>query len=86
MEEAKHSSQLIHGSSFEPDSVIHSVAISEDEKQEGDLKSDTNGEVYEIQLPYVKGHVRGTSKVTLTSKTCGPSLSYEWGKDVYQMQ
>lgn len=77
---------LIYGSGFKPDSVVHSVAISETEKQEADLNSDVKGDVYEVQLPYVKGYGDGTSKVTLTSKTCSPSLSYKWGKDTYRMQ
>lgn len=77
---------LIHGSGFDRNSVIHSVATSEKEKQEGDVKSDATGDVYETQLPYVKGHVMGSSKVTLISKTCSPSISYQWGRDVYRMQ
>lgn len=77
---------LIHGSGFEPDSAIHSIATSGNEKQEGDLKSDATGDVYEIQLPYIKGEAKGSSKVTLRSKTCNPSLTYEWGRDTYRMQ
>lgn len=74
---------LIHGSGFGPDSAVHSMAISENGKQEGDLKSDATGNVYEIQLlPYSAG----TSKVTLTSKSCSPSLSYHSGKGTYRMQ
>ena len=77
---------LIHGADFQPNVSVNVATQSENEKAGGDLTADSNGELYYIELPYVKGKTDGKTRVTLTSKTCAPSVSYQWGKDTYRMQ
>jgi len=77
---------LIHGAGFQSNATVNVVTQSENEKASGDLKSDSNGEVYYIELPYVKGKTDGQAQVTLTSQACAPSVSYKWGKNTYRMQ
>ena len=77
---------LLHGYGFEPNSTVHHKTISEGEMHEGDEKVDENGVFYTAELPYVQGKVNGTAKVTMQSKKCNPSVSYDWGKDSYQLQ
>jgi hypothetical protein len=77
---------LIHGSGFDPNSDVGMVATSEGETRQRDLKVGDDGDFWEVGLAYVKGKSKGTARVTLKSKTCGPSVSYDWGKDSYQIQ
>ncbi|HET6200192.1 MAG: hypothetical protein ACHQJX_12235 [Candidatus Acidiferrales bacterium] len=77
---------LIHGADFQSNVPVNVATLSENEKAGGDLTTDSNGELYYIELPYVKGKTDGKTRVTLTSKACAPSVSYQWGKDTYRMQ
>jgi hypothetical protein len=77
---------LLHGSGFVPNTTVHFVADSEGEKQQGDFNVDADGSFYNGLLPYKAGKTDGTAKVTVTSQSCSPSLSFGWGHNSYQIQ
>ncbi|HKV28915.1 MAG TPA: hypothetical protein VJN90_11655 [Candidatus Acidoferrales bacterium] len=77
---------LIQGSGFAANSAVHMKAQSETEAHDADLKADNSGNVFAVLLPFVKGRTDGTGKVTFTSQSCNPSLTYRWGSHSYQEQ
>jgi hypothetical protein len=77
---------LLEGTGFAPSSDAHIRSSSEGESQETVVKADENGGIEQIQLPYVSGKANGITTVNVTSRKCNPSLSYNWGKDSYQIQ
>lgn len=77
---------LIQGSGFLANSTVHMKASSETEVHEGDLPVDASGDVSTVLLPFVRGKTDGTSRVTLSSQGCSPSLKYQWGLHSYQEQ
>jgi len=77
---------LIHGSGFGPNTAVHFVGDSGGEEQQGDFNVDADGSFYNGLLPYTNGKTTGATKVTLTSQSCSPSLTFKWGKDSYQLQ
>ncbi len=77
---------LLQGRGFPPNSEVRTHANSAGETHFSTEKTDGNGNFFEIQLPYVEGKLSGTIRDTAQSKTCAPSLDFQWGKDSYRNQ
>ena len=77
---------LLQGRGFAPNSEVRTQANSAGETRFSTEKTDGNGNFFEIQLPYVEGKSSGTIRVTAQSKSCAPSLDFQWGKDSYRNQ
>lgn len=77
---------LIQGSGFQPNSEVRVQANSAGETHFTTEKTDGKGTFIEVQLPYVEGKSNGTIRVTVQTKTCAPSLDFQWGKDSYKMR
>jgi hypothetical protein len=77
---------LVRASGLGPLSKIHLVGDSEGEKQEHDAQAAGDGTFDSVQLPYVKGKSKGTTRITLQTESCSPSVSFTWGKNTYHFQ
>jgi hypothetical protein len=76
----------LEGSGYEPNSDIQFFSESEGEHHDGQLKSDTDGNIYFAAGLGVKGKEKGVTKVSVVSHGCSLSLSIPWGKDSYQYE
>jgi hypothetical protein len=77
---------LLLGSGFPPNSEIRIETNSAGETRFTTEKSGGNGSFSKIQLPYAEGKSNGTIRITAQSKTCAPSLDFQWGIDSYKMR
>jgi hypothetical protein len=71
---------LIRAGGFQPHTEIHFIGVSEGEAQKSDSTADDDGNLFQVALPYVKGKSQGRTKVSLQSKDCSPSITFEWGE------
>ena len=77
---------LIHGTGFTPGGEIRFVEALEGETRERASKSDAEGALYEVAVPFVAGKASGKARVILQSSACNPSVSFDWGKDCCRNQ
>ena len=77
---------LVRASGLVSHSRIHVVGDSEGEKQEHDAQAAGDGTYDSVQLPYVKGKSKGTTRITVQTESCSPSVSFTWGKNTYHFQ
>jgi hypothetical protein len=77
---------ILRGSGFSGDAKVLIAAVTNDEKQEQSVKADESGAYEMVMLPFKKGVAKGRTTVTFRTDTCSPSLSFDWGKDSYQLQ
>jgi hypothetical protein len=77
---------LLQGDHFPPNSDLQMESSSEGESHNGTQKSDADGHVEFAFMPGVKGKERGTTKVSLRSQTCDPSLKFYWGKGTSELR
>lgn len=77
---------FIRGSGYTPGAEVGFESLSEGERQTGKLKSDSEGSITTVILPYVHGKKRGKVQVRITAATCSPKVSVQWGKGTYKVQ
>jgi hypothetical protein len=77
---------LVHGQGFQPSTPIALESESLGEKHPLNGKTDAQGTFTLATLPYVVNNNSGDTKLTYTSPTCAPTLSFHWGKNTYQAQ
>jgi hypothetical protein len=72
---------LIRGKGFTPGEQINFHTQSYQEVHDSEPKVNPQGEFWATLSPFVKGRTMGTTQVVVKSKTCAPSLSFEWGSE-----
>jgi hypothetical protein len=77
---------FIRGSGFAPNTEVGFESVSEGERKDGKSKSDMNGIVTTVSLPYVLGKERGKIQIRLVGDKCSPEISVPWGKGTYKVQ
>jgi len=63
-----------------PEQALRFHSDSSGEIKENDGKSSAAGTYLAVLLPGVQGKSSGKTTVKVTSQTCSPSLSFDWGK------
>ena len=76
----------LQGSGYEPNAEIQFSSESEGEHHDGQLKPDSDGNLYFAMGLGVKGKENGVAKVNIVSHGCSLSLSIPWGRDSYQYE
>jgi hypothetical protein len=71
---------LIEGTGFPSTAEITMDSESAGERHSAKGKTDADGLYTSALLPYREGAVKGTTKVTLVTAKCAPSLNVQWGK------
>jgi hypothetical protein len=69
----------ITGSGFPPNSDVHLDSLSLDEKLYQVFKTDANGKLGFVHLPFVEGHETGTATIWSRDPKCQPAVRIEWG-------
>jgi hypothetical protein len=72
---------LIRGKGFTPEETISFHTQSYQEVHDTQPKVNQQGQFWATLSPFVKGRTMGTTQVVVKSKTCAPSLSFEWGSE-----
>ena len=72
---------LIRGKGFTPGETISFHTQSYQEVHDTQPKVNQQGQFWATLSPFVKGRTMGTTQVVVKSKTCAPSLSFEWGSE-----
>ena len=72
---------LIRGKGFPPGEQISFHTQSYQEVHDTQPKVNEQGEVWATLSPFVKSRRMGTTDVTVKSKSCAPTLSFEWGSE-----
>jgi hypothetical protein len=72
---------LIRGKGFTPGEQISFHTQSYQEVHDSQTKVSPQGEFWATLSPFVKGRTMGTTQVVVKSKSCGPTLSFEWGSE-----
>jgi hypothetical protein len=72
---------LIRGKGFTPGEQISFHTQSYQEVHDTQPKVNPQGEFWATLSPFVKGRTMGTTEVLVKSKTCAPTLSFEWGSE-----
>lgn len=70
----------ITGEGFTPNTEVEFSSHSYDEERRIKEKSDSNGKLRYVLLPFVLGHDSGTTTLVGTAPNCSPKLSFEWGR------
>ena len=76
----------LQGAGYEPNVDIQFLSESEGEHHDGQVKADTDGNIFFALGLGVKGKEKGVAKVSVISRGCSLSLSIPWGKDSYQRE
>jgi hypothetical protein len=76
----------VSGHGFQPGELLEVRSRSEREVISNTAKADPDGGYTTIVSPFVKGLPRGHAELTVHTKQCSPSLSFEWGQGSYQLQ
>jgi hypothetical protein len=74
---------FIQGSGFAPSAELAVDIQSYDEKHQQSAKAGVDGSYFATLMPYVKGKKFGKTIVRIRSKTCNPTISFEWGENSY---
>jgi hypothetical protein len=72
---------LIRGTGFAPGEVLNFHSVSYQEIHDSQPKANPQGEFWATLTPFVKGRKLGTMQVSVKSRSCAPSLSFEWGSE-----
>jgi hypothetical protein len=72
---------LIRGKGFTRGEQISFHTQSYQEVHDTQPKVNPQGEFWATLSPFVKGRTMGTTEVLVKSKTCAPTLSFEWGSE-----
>ena len=72
---------LIRGKGFTPGETISFHTQSYQEVHDTQPVVNQQGQFWATLSPFVKGRTMGTTQVVVKSKTCAPSLSFEWGSE-----
>jgi hypothetical protein len=72
---------LIRGKGFTPGEQISFHTQSYQEAHDSQPKVNPQGEFWATLSPFVKGRRMGTTQVVVKSKSCAPTLSFEWGSE-----
>lgn len=72
---------LIRGKGFPPGEQISFHTQSYQEIHDTQPKVNEQGEFWATLSPFVKGRTMGTTEVVVKSKSCAPTLSFEWGSE-----
>ena len=72
---------LIRGKGFTPGETISFHTQSYQEVHDTQPIVNQQGQFWATLSPFVKGRTMGTTQVVVKSKTCAPSLSFEWGSE-----
>jgi hypothetical protein len=72
---------LIRGKGFTPGEQIAFHTQSYQEVHDSQPKVNPQGEFWATLSPFVKGRTMGTTQVVVKSKSCAPTLSFEWGSE-----
>jgi hypothetical protein len=72
---------LIRGKGFTPGEQISFHTQSYQEVHDSQPKVSPQGEFWATLSPFVKGRTMGTTQVVVRSKSCAPTLSFEWGSE-----
>jgi hypothetical protein len=70
----------LQGSGFKPNADVTLLSESAGEHHDGTQKSDSEGKIFAVLAPGVKGKEKGTTRVSLISAECNLSLSFPWGE------
>jgi hypothetical protein len=71
---------LVRAKGFKPNEAVQFASKSGVEGRAVAAKADANGEYMTALLPFVDGKQSGTTKVQISSASCAPAVSFEWGK------
>lgn len=69
----------ITGKGFPPNTDITFLSNSYDEERSNKTRSDADGNLKYVLLPYVVGHSGGTTTIAGKAADCSPKLSFDWG-------
>lgn len=72
---------LIRGKGFTPGEQISFHTQSYQEVHDSQPRVNPQGEFWATLSPFVKGRTMGTTEVVVRSKSCAPTLSFEWGSE-----
>jgi hypothetical protein len=72
---------LIRGKGFTPGDQLSFHTESYQEVHDMQVKVNPAGEFWATLTPYVKGRTMGTTQITVKSKSCSPTLAFEWGSE-----
>jgi hypothetical protein len=75
---------FIQGSGFEPNADLSVESQSYSEKRALPAKAGADGSYFATLMPYVLGKQSGKTVFQVKSKTCSPSLTFEWGTYNFQ--
>jgi hypothetical protein len=67
------------GTGFPPNAEVQFDTQSYGEKNPVVAKTDANGSLNFGLLPFVAGHAKGTTTVSVIGGQCSPSLKFDWG-------
>jgi hypothetical protein len=70
---------LVRGRGFPAGEDIRFHEQSYQEVHDLPVKTDAQGEFQAWLTPTVKGRIAGTADITVTGKTCAPTISFNWG-------
>jgi hypothetical protein len=72
---------LFEGSGFTPNQLVTEVSISGSEAHNISGQADSNGKIYDLSLPAVKGLSRGEVQMTFKTDRCAPTVTVPWSTD-----
>lgn len=68
------------GSGYAPNTEVSFDSESEGERHTVKTTSNEKGAIRFAIMPFVAGHLDGTTKIAAKGPTCAPSLKFHWGK------
>lgn len=71
---------MLRGNGFTPNASLAFTGTSHGEAQGRPLKSDQQGRILSVLLPFTKGEQAGVTDLTIKDANCAPKLTFEWGK------
>jgi hypothetical protein len=75
---------LLYLDGFAPNSSVTVASTSAGEVHNSEQKTDSNGHVVVVELPFVTGKDAGTVTETIKTNSCTVSVSLPWGNESYQ--
>ncbi|MBZ5489942.1 MAG: hypothetical protein LAO76_03305 [Acidobacteriia bacterium] len=72
---------LIRGKGFTPGEQISFHTQSYQEAHDSQTRVNPQGEFWATLTPFVQARTMGTTQVVVKSKSCAPTLSFEWGSE-----
>jgi hypothetical protein len=76
----------LQGAGYEPNADIQFLSESEGENHDGQLRADSDGNLFFAMGQGVKRKEKGITKASVISHGCSLSLTIPWGKDSYQYE